>query len=204
MSIRIRFSLALLAFAIGLAIALAIARKASAHCDTMDGPVVKAARTALAKGDPTPVLKWIKSSDEADVRAVFRQTLAVRRASPQAKELADRFFFETVVRIHRAGEGEPYTGLKPAGTPIEPAVAEADRALDTGSVDRLVGRMQGKIAAGLRQRFADAVQKKKHAEDSVQAGREYVESYVEFVHYAEKIDDASGKSPHHGLHGLSN
>jgi hypothetical protein len=94
--------------------------RAFAHCDTMDGPVVLAAKTALDHKDVTPVLKWIKKNDEAEIKAAFAKTLAVRTKGPEARELADQFFFETFVRIHRAGEGAPFTGLKPAGTPLAP------------------------------------------------------------------------------------
>ena len=86
----------------------------------MDGPVVLTAKTALDHKDVTPVLKWIKKNDEAEIKAAFAKTLAVRTKGPEARELADQFFFETFVRIHRAGEGAPFTGLKPAGTPLAP------------------------------------------------------------------------------------
>ena len=43
----------------------------------------------------------------------------------------------TIVRVHRASEGAPYTGLKPAGVDLGPAVPAADRALDTGSTESL-------------------------------------------------------------------
>jgi hypothetical protein len=33
--------------------------EASAHCDTMNGPVVADARQALESGHLTPVLKWV-------------------------------------------------------------------------------------------------------------------------------------------------
>lgn len=92
-----------------------VSSTASAHCDGMDGPVVKAARAALETHDPRLVLIWVQKKDEAEVRQAFQSTLAVRDLSPEAKELADRYFFETLVRLHRAGEGAPYTGLKPAG-----------------------------------------------------------------------------------------
>ena len=52
------------------------------HCDTMDGPVVKTAQAALSKGDVTPVLKWVKPEQEADVREAFKKTLAVRGPEP--------------------------------------------------------------------------------------------------------------------------
>ena len=85
-----------------------------AHCDSLDGPVVMDARTALEKGDVTPVLKWVKKEHELEIRNVFEQTMTVRAKGEDAKALADMYFFETIVRIHRAGEGEAYTGLKPA------------------------------------------------------------------------------------------
>lgn len=160
---------------------------ARAHCDTMDGPVVADAQTALAKGDVTPVLKWVQPADEKEIRDAFTQALAVRRLSPEAKALADKYFFETLVRVHRAGEGAPYTGLKPAGTPLEPGVAEADRALDTGNVTPLVNKVTEVVHHGIAERFTHVQGLKKHANDSVAAGREYVAAYVEYVHYVEGL-----------------
>lgn len=185
---------AIAALMLGLLIA---PRPAAAHCDTLEGPVVSAARAALEKGEITPVLGWIRAADEPEVRAAFERTLAVRRLSPEARELADLYFFETLVRVHRAGEGMPYTGLKAAGTPVEPAVAAADKALETGSADELVRELTGGVAAGLRQRFAAALETKRHAQDSVEAARKFVEAYVELTHYAERIHlDATGAAGH--------
>ena len=86
--------------------------------DTLDGPVVATARIALEQGDATPVLKWVSSEYEEEVKTVFAHALAVRELSPQAREMADSYFFETLVRIHREGESAPYTGLKPAGATL--------------------------------------------------------------------------------------
>src|SRR5512140_96345 len=100
-----------LAFAVALAGALGLTlvpRAALAHCDTLDGPVVKDARAALESKDITPVLKWVRQDEEGDLREAFRHTLGVRAVGAEAQALADRFFFETLVRLHRAGEGEPY------------------------------------------------------------------------------------------------
>ena len=180
---------------------LLVQRKADAHCDTMDGPVVKAAAAALAQGDVTTVLRWVKASDEATIRDAFKQTLLVRGKSAEARRLADRYFFETLVRIHRAGEGEPYTGLKAPGFPIEPAVREADQALERSTVDSLARELAMKVEAGVRRRFANALSKNKRAHTSVAAGREFVEAYVEYVHYVERLDkDAAGNAEHHELH----
>jgi len=101
--------------AVTVVLLVASPENASAHCDTLNGPVVTAARVALQRGDVTPVLKWVKSTEEREVRDAFRRTMAVRGASAEARDLADLYFFETLVRLHRQGEGEPYTGLKPAG-----------------------------------------------------------------------------------------
>jgi hypothetical protein len=170
-----------------------------AHCDTMDGPVVTTAKMALDKGDITPVLKWVKKDSEEEIKILFKKTLAIRGKCPDVKEIADMYFFETLVRLHRAGEGALYTGLKPAGTPIEPAVALADKSLETGSVDNLVKTITQHIGDGIRERFDKAVKAKKHTDESVEAGREFVADYVEFVHYVEGIhQSAAGLARHHG------
>lgn len=123
-----------------------------AHCDTLDGPVVIDARAALDKADVAPVLKWVSKNDEPEVRDAFQKALAVRKMGAQAEELADNYFLETLVRVHRSGEGAPYTGLKAAGS-VKPAIAEADKALETGDVERLVKEITGAVAAGIRQRI---------------------------------------------------
>lgn len=173
-------------------------RAAGAHCDTMDGPVVTTAKAALEKGDVTPVLKWVQKDQETEIRAAFQKTLAVRGKGPEARELADMYFFETLVRVHRAGEGAPYTGLKPAGE-VEPGIAAADKALESGSAEALVQEVAERVAAGVRERFAHAAERKKHADESVEAGREFVEAYVEYVHYVERLylDAARPAGAHH-------
>ncbi len=168
---------------------------ARAHCDTMDGPVVEEALAALASGDVVPVLKWVPPESESLVRDVFRHTLAVRALGPEAKELADRYFFETLVRVHRQGEGEPYTGLRRAGSPVAPVVVAADRALDAGSADELARILGDTMDRGLKERFARAVEARKHASESIEKGRAYVAAYVEFVHHAQRLQDAAGATP---------
>lgn len=183
---------------LGLALFLPVA--AGAHCDTLDGPVVGSARTALEKGDVTPVLKWVRPDDEAEIRAAFQRTLAVRGKGTAEKELADLYFFETLVRIHRAGEGAPYTGLKPGGA-VDPAVALADKALESGSADKLVEVLGNAMARGIRERFADTAEKHKRADSSVDAGRNFVASYVEFTHYVEGLHGRiKAGAAHHGGH----
>src|SRR3990172_9984859 len=92
-----------------LGVILLFPNSAMAHCDGMDGPVVKAAQKALASGDVNLVLIWVQKEDEKEIREAFDRTLEVRKLSAEAKELADMYFFETLVRVHRIGEGAPYT-----------------------------------------------------------------------------------------------
>jgi len=179
--------------------AMISAGSAFAHCDTLEGPVVADARSALTTGDPTPVLKWVSSDEEEEIEAVFRHTLAVRTLGEDAKRLADRYFFETLVRIHRAGEGAPYSGLKP-GTAVDPAVALADQAIETGSVEKLTMVLSNALNEGLSSRFNAVVSTKKLADESTEAGRAYVEAYVQFTHFAEGIHGIIAGGAQHGEH----
>jgi hypothetical protein len=168
---------------------------ALAHCDTLDGPVVKDARAALDAGNVAPVLKWVGRAQEPEVREAFRHAVAVRGLGADARALADRFFFETLVRVHREGEGAPYSGLKPAGTPVDPAVAAADRALETGDADSLVRAVSAAAEQGLRARVARAAEARRHANDSVDEGRSYVAAYVDLAHYAERLLQSAAAAP---------
>jgi hypothetical protein len=172
--------------------------EAGAHCDTMDGPVVAAAKLALEKGDATPVLKWVAKDREDELKAAFARTLAARKSSPEARDVADAWFFETLVRVHRAGEGEPYTGLRPAGAATEPGIVEADQALASGDVDELAKGLASAVEHGVRHRFERAAEAKARADKSVDAGREYVAAYVEFLHYVERVHAVAAGTAHHG------
>ncbi len=170
-----------------LAAALA-AGSARAHCDTANGPVIPEAKAALAAGDVTPVLKWIKPTDEEAVKTAFAKAVAVRGQSPEAQELADQYFLETLIRLHRAGEGAPYTGLK--DEPVEPIVALADQALADGSADAMIAKISGHVAGAIREKFEKALEAQKHQDESVEAGREFVEAYVTYMHFVEGIHTA--------------
>ncbi len=172
-----------------------------AHCDTMNGPVVTEARAALEEGDVTPVLKWVRPDHEAEIAAAFAQAVAVRGLGPEAKALADRHFLETLVRIHRAGEGAPYTGL--SDEPAEPIVAMADRALSDGSADAMVEALTAHLASAVREKFHAAAEAKKERDKSVEAGRKYVEAYVTYMHYVEGVHAAMASAGGHEDHAES-
>ena len=178
-------------------LALFLPNDAAAHCDGMDGPVVKAAQKALETGNVSLVLIWVQQKDEGEIKKAFQKTLAVRKLNPQAKEHADMYFFETLVRIHRTGEGAPYTGLQPAGRDLGPAIPTADKALENGKVDPLVKLLTEALQTGIREQFKQAIAKKKFDKEDVSAGRDYVKGYVEFIHYVERIYEAA-KNPAEG------
>jgi hypothetical protein len=185
-----------------LALALFAPALASAHCDTLDGPVVNAARSALQGGKLEPVLAWVQPGDEAEIRDAFARARAVRKGGKEAGALADRWFFETVVRVHRAGEGAPFTGLKPAGTP-EPAVAAIDRALSGGGDPKqLEELLVHAVREGLHAHH-DRLNKEKPPADDVAAGRSWVAAYVPFVHWAEGVHAAAGTGGHGSAHAAA-
>ena len=170
---------------------------AQAHCDTLDGPVVSAGRKALDSGNVNLALVWVQKQDEAEVRHVFDKARSVRKGGAEAKELADTYFFETLVRVHRAGEGAGFTGLKPVGT-VEAPVAAADKAIETGNLQGLANVISERTEKGLHTQFDHLMAKKKYTPNDVEAGRAYTGAYVEFVHYAERLYDAAATpAPQH-------
>ena len=170
------------------AISVLLVGSAFAHCDTTGGPIIPEAKAALEKGDVTLILKWVKKDNEAEIKAAFTKAVAVRDKGPEAKELADQYFLETLVRLHRAGEGAPYTGIK--DEPVEPIVAMADKALADGSADEMIKKISGHMATAIQDKFTRVVETKKNKDTSVEAGRAFVEAYVIYMHYVEGIHAA--------------
>lgn len=172
------------AFAAG---GLATPAPAAAHCDTLDGPVVQAARMALAQGDVKLVLPWVRPEGEAEIRGAFERTLRARRTGGDAAEVADRWFFETLVRVHRVGEGAPYTGLRPAGEEPSEGVAAAEHALREASPDALSARLAEHIASAVAERWGAVARLAKYDPSDVEAGRAWVEAYVSYLHFVEEL-----------------
>jgi hypothetical protein len=170
--------------------AVVLSLPAMAHCDTLDGPVVAAARKALDSGNINLILVWVQKKDESEIRNLFQKALAVRKAGGQAKELADNYLFETLVRVHRMGEGAPYTGLKPAGK-VEPAVVASDKSVETGKLDEVATLVAKRMEEGLHRNFDAVMTKKKYNPNDVAAGRAFSSAYVEYVHYVERLYDAA-------------
>jgi len=97
----------------------------------------------------------------------------------------------TLVRIHRAGEGAPYTGLKPAGRDLGPAVPAGDKAIEARSADALLKLLADRIHEGVHARFHEALARSRYSGDDIAAGREYVKAYVEHIHYVGQLYEAA-------------
>jgi len=175
-----------------------------AHCDGMDGPVVKAAQAALSDENVNRVLIWVQPNDEDAIKTAFQKTLTVRKLGPEARELADTYFFETLVRIHRAGEGAPYTGLKAAGRDLGPIIPAADKAIEQARVEPLLKLLHSSAHANIRKRFKEVLARNQFKTDDVQAGRAYVAAYVAFMHAAEGVHESGhGHAAGHRHEGQS-
>ena len=173
------------------------------HCDSLDGPVVSAARRALDAGDVELVLAYVPADGEDEVRAAFARTLPVRDLGPQARDLADLSFFETVVRIHRAGEGAPYTGLKPAGLSTSPVIPLAERAIETHSVDQLASFLADELRQELGQRLGAVENLAAERDGSLQHERRYVEAMLGFEVYSHHLHQSMRATDHHEGSGHS-
>lgn len=167
------------------------------HCDSLDGPVVTAARHALDARDVGLVLPYVPAEAEAEVRTTFDRVLPVRAHDPEARELADRLFFETVVRLHRAGEGAPYTGLKPAGLDVGPVIPLAEKAVAEGSAEELAAFLGDALRDELRARLEVVRSIAAEQDGSVEAARQYVEAVLGLEVYSHHLYETLRSTGHH-------
>ncbi len=168
---------------------------AQAHCDSIDGPVAKAAQKALETGNVNLALPYAPAAAEAEIKAAFAQSLKVRGLGPDARGLADRAFIETTVRLHRAGEGAPFTGLKPGGIDYGPAIPAAERAIDRGDLAPVQALLTEELEHGLRARFTAVEQtsnalREPIAANDVAAARARVSAELGFVTFVEGLRQA--------------
>lgn len=166
------------------------------HCDSLDGPVVTVARRALEHGHVDLVLPYVPVEGEQEVRQAFDLAGKARDLGPEAREVADRWLFETVVRVHRAGEGAPFTGLKPAGLDVGPVIPAAERALESGSPEPLCEALCEIMRDQIDRRHAHVMQLKAHAGDGVPETREYVEAMLGLQVWAQGVYRQALTAPH--------
>jgi hypothetical protein len=170
--------------------ALLITSHASfAHCDTKDGPVVAAAMQAIKHNNINYALIWVKPAYEREIKKTFESTMKVRVLSDEAEQLADNYFFETLVRLHRVGAGITYTGIKPSGTPVDKKILAADKSIALGNLSPLNDLVPENKWAELKKRFEKVLLLKNYDINNISAGRKYIEAYVQFFHFAEGEDE---------------
>lgn len=172
------------------------------HCDTLDGPVVKAAKKALKNRDVKIILPYVHKEGEKEIIKLFKKVVGLHKRGKAIKDLADRYFFETVVRVHRAGEGAPYTGLKPAGLPVGPIIPLAEEAIKTGSPKKLIKELTGAVSGEVQKRFSHLQHLKQKAGKDVASSRAYVETMLGLQVWSHKLylttkAEAHGDEHHH-------
>ena len=158
------------------------------HCDTMDGPVVTVAKRALETGNVNLILPYAPEKAEAEIKKAFARTMAVReQGSKEASEVADLWFFETVVRLHREGEGAPYTGLKPAGLDWGPVLPKVDKAIEREDPKEVIEYLSHTVEEQIQDRFKRFVSTKNYDPNDVAAAREHVEAMLGLELYSHHL-----------------
>lgn len=170
------------------------------HCDSMDGPVVTAAKKALAAENVNLILPYVPKAGEEEITRTFQKVIPARKESTLVREVADQYFFETVVRIHRAGEGAPYTGLKPAGLSEGPVIPVAEKAIESGTPDELVTLLCDTVRAEALHKFERLMHLKQHAGESVDEAREYVEAMLGLQVWSHKLYQCAKAELHEAHH----
>lgn len=171
------------------------------HCDSVDGPVVRAARNALEAGNVNLVLPYVPEQAEGELGQAFEKTLRAREEGAEAMEVADRWFFETAVRLHRQGEGVPFSGLKPAGLDVGPVVPRAEKALETGDPKDLIDFLSAIVEDNIVERFQEAMSKKLYDVDDVDMAREHVEAELGMILFCHHLYHFIEEREAHGHRG---
>jgi hypothetical protein len=166
------------------------------HCDSLDGPVATAARHALEQDAVEVVLAYVPASAEDEVRSTFEAVLPVRRLGHEARLVAERLFLETVVRLHREGEGAPFTGLRPAGLDVGPVIPLAERAIELGDAAPVDTFLAGVLHDELHRRLAQVTELAARRTNSVADDRAYVSAMLGFEVYSHHVFQAMHTDVH--------
>lgn len=170
-----------------------------AHCDSYDGPTIQDAYKALETNNVQLVLKWISEDQEEEIIGLFNKTYQLKSGDQKIYEIVEKHFLETLVRLHRATEGAPYTGLKPAGT-TKKIITMSDKAIESGSIDDLMKKLNSHVESVIREKYNEVLALEKVKNQSVEKGRAYVKAYVEYTHLLEGIHDMIENGAGHGTH----
>lgn len=161
---------------------------ASAHCDSYDGPVIKDALRALNDNNVELVLKWVEKEHEPEIKNLFVETQLLKNSNKAANDIIEKHFLETLVRLHREGEGAPFTGLKPVGSTTE-IIQMADNSLAKQEVSSLIKDLTAHIEVVINEKYQKAAALSIKKDESVEQGRAYVEAYVDYTHTLEALEE---------------
>lgn len=169
-----------------LSIIVLIPFKSSAHCDSYDGPVIKDAIQALKTNNVSLVLKWVSNEYENEIIELFQRTYELKQENSEFYSIVEEHFLETLVRLHRATEGEGYTGLKPSGS-ISPIIEMADKSIENENIDQLVSKLTLHVEKVLNEKYQNLMLLNRIKDESIEQGRNYVSAYVDYMHTIESI-----------------
>ncbi len=178
-------------FIVTAVLSVAIAQSAFSHCDTMDGPVVGDANLAMERNNVNYVLKWVHPENEKEVADAFALVMKVRKQGPDAKALAEKYFYDVLVRIHRNGEGESFTGVKPHGVPVDEAILAADKCIEKGNLAPLEAILDKEKMPELKKLFDEVMSLRKYDVNDLKKARAYIEAYVHFFKFAEGEEEGA-------------
>jgi hypothetical protein len=170
------------------------------HCDSLDGPVVTAARQALEREDVAIILPYVNKRGEQSLSDAYDLAVKVRSLGPEAQELADRYFFETAVRIHRAGEGAPFTGLKRAGLDVGPVIPIVEKAIDAGSPERIIEFFIEEVQSEIATRFESMLESRSRSNEGIDEARDYVGKMLGLQVWSHKLYGALKSPTSHESH----
>lgn len=149
--------------------------------------MVKAAREALERGDVNLILPYAPKTAEPELKQAFEKTVKARTLEGETKELADRWFFETAVRLHREGEGAPYTGLKPAGLDVGPVLPRAEKAIEEEDANELVRFLSKTVEEEIRKRMDKIITTKHFEPNDVDMAREHTEAVLDLELFSHHV-----------------
>ncbi len=161
---------------------------AFAHCDSYDGPVIRDAVKALETNNVNLVLKWITTEQEKEIIPLFNKTSQLKIGDKAVYAIVEKYFFETLVRLHRETEGAPYTGLKPAGT-TKQIIQMTDEAIKVGQVDGFLVKLNAHMNKVIREKYQKVSELDQVKDNSKEQGRAFVEAYVDYTHTIEAMHD---------------
>jgi hypothetical protein len=170
------------------------------HCDSLDGPVVRAAQRALDADNVALVFPFVLKHAEREIADAFHRVKAARARNEVCRQIADRYFFETVVRLHRAGEGAPFTGLKPAGLDVGPIIPAAEKAIENQTPIPLEEALITALREEVATRFEHLEHLRAGAHRGLDGARAYVGAMLGLQTWAHGVYQAMKATAHGGGH----